>query len=176
MNLGNPIKVQTTRKKVMKIKVGDEEVLLDSKNLEFDETNINDFLKSSASVFNYYNEMWCKAQYIQSMVDDKLTAICAEKFKNLKQSNIKISDKSAEAMVDADEQVVKAKKLLRDAKYVSQLLQTYLKSLDRAHANVLNYGYNLRKEMDKIFPQTIKGQSSFDNDVDSKVAKLFENE
>lgn len=154
----------------MKIKVGDQEVTLDPKNLEVDESTMNDFLKTFASKYNYYNAMWAKAQYIQYIAEDRHEAIASERFQWYKE-NEGGSDKLVEAKVKMAEIVMKAKKTARDAKYVSQVLFTYLRSMDKAHENALNLGYNVRKEMDKLFPQHIKGNSY--EDVDAAVAKAI---
>lgn len=157
----------------MKVKVGDEEILLDPKNLMVDEVNMNDFLKNFASIYNYYNIRWAKAQYLQYLTEDKFEVICSEKF-NFYKENEGGSDKLSEHKVKMNEHVIKARRLTRDAKYVAQLLFTYLRALDKAHENALNLGYNIRKEVDKIFPNTIKGKSEDYRNADEEVAKLFE--
>lgn len=155
----------------MKVKVGDQEVTLESKHLEVAEHNLNDFLINFASIYNYYNMAWAKAQYILHLMEDRHEVSYSERFQFYKE-NEGGSDKLVDAKVKMHEQVVSAKKAGRDAKYAERLLYTYLRALDKANENALNLGYNIRKEMDKIYPQVVKG-TELQGDVDAQVAKLL---
>jgi len=153
----------------MKLKVGEEEVFLDPQNLEVDEVNMNDFLKKFPGIYNHYNTMWAKAQLIQRTVEDRYENILNDRYVFFKQ-NDGGSDKLAEAKAKIHEGVVQAKKTMQAAKYVTQQLHAYLRSLDKAHEDALNLGYNIRKEMDKLYPQTISASQ------DAKMAKLMQGE
>lgn len=153
----------------MKIKLDGVEVDLDTKNLEIDEVNLNDFLKDFAGTYNYFNQCWVKAQYLQHLSEDRYDTVFCERFQWYKE-NDGGSDKLVEAKVKMSDVVIKARKSSRDAKYISQLLFTYLRALDKAHENALNLGYNIRKEMDKLFPKSIKTN---DPEVDAQIAAMF---
>lgn len=159
----------------MKVKIGDEEVVLDEKNLEVDESNLNEFLKNFASIYNYFNNKWAKAQYLHYCAEDNLDVKYGERFQFYKE-NEGGSDKLVEAKVKSHPDVVAARSLARQSKYAMQLLYTYLRSLDKAQENALNLGYNIRKEMDKIFPQAIKGDSAVSTagaGVDKQLDAMF---
>lgn len=158
----------------MKIKLGEEEIDLDEDNLIVSESNMNEFLKKFAGIYNYYNNAWAKSQYLNHAAEDRYDALYNEKFTFYKE-NGGASDKLAEAKAKANEEVQAAKKSVRNSKYIMQLLFTYLRALDKAQENALNLGYNIRKEMDKIFPQAIKGMPANHSDADHEVSKLFSN-
>ena len=151
----------------MKLKVDEEEVFLDPTNLEVDEVNLNDFLKEFSGTYNYYNTMWAKAQLIQRTFEDRYENTLNDRYVFFKM-NDGGSDKLAEAKAKIHDSVVQAKKTMQTAKYVTQQLNGYLRSLDKAHEDALNLGYNLRKEMDKLYPNSI-GASA-----DKGMAKLME--
>ena len=159
----------------MKVKVGDAEVILDPKHLEVSEAGLNDFLINFASTYAYYNSCWAKAQFIQHLTEDKYDQVASEKFQYYKE-NDGGSDKLCEAKTAVSEKVIAARRAAREAKYICQLLFTYLRSMDKAHENVLNLGYNIRKEIDKIYPQTIYHKGYDDDlpmDVDKQVEKMI---
>ena len=157
----------------MKVKVGDQEVVLDPKYLEVSEVNLNDFLKTFAGIYSYYGAMCNKAQFIQHLTEDRYDQVSSERFQWYKE-NEGGSDKLVEAKVAVHESVIKAQRASREAKYIAQLLFAYVRSLDKAHENALNLGYNVRKEIDKIFPQTIKQESDIPADVEAQIGKIFE--
>lgn len=156
----------------MKVKVGEHEVTLDSNFLEVTEEGLNDFLKKFAGIYNYYYMMWCKAQHIYQLAEDKYDVMITDRYQWFKEHEGG-SDKLAEAKARVNESVIQARKVARDAKYVAQLLNSFLRAMDKAHENALNLGYNLRKEMDKLFPQEVKGISR-NAEVDAEVAKFFQ--
>ena len=156
----------------MKVKIGDEEVVLEEKHLLVDEVSLNEFLKKFASTYNYYNTMWAKAQYLYYCTEDSADVKYGERFQFYKE-NEGGSDKLVEAKVKSHPDVINARAKTRQAKYAMQLLYTYLRAMDKAHENALNLGYNIRKEMDKLFPQSIKSTSTVDADVDKQLDEMF---
>ena len=157
----------------MKIKLGEEEIDLDESNLEISEVKMNDFLKNFAAKYNYYNHAWAKSQYLNHLAEDRYEAMYYEKFQFYKENGA--SDKLAEAKSKANEDVQATRKVVRNSKYIMQLLFTYLRALDKAQENALNLGYNIRKEMDKLFPQSIKGLPSNTHDADQGYLRFLPN-
>ena len=153
----------------MKVKIGEDEVVLEPKHLEVSEVGLNDFLKTFAGIYSYYNTVWAKAQYINYCAEDNADLKYSERFQFYKENEAG-SDKLVDAKAKMHPDVIQAKQQARNSKYAMQLLYMYLKALDKAHDNALNLGYNVRKEMDKLFPQSIAG---LDHDVVEKVAKLI---
>ena len=160
---------------MIKVKIGDDEVVLEEKHLLVDEVNLNEFLKKFASIYNYYNTMWANAQYLYYCADDNLDVKYGERFQFYKE-NEGGSDKLVEAKVKSHPDVINARALSRQAKYAMQLLFTYLRAMDKAHENALNLGYNIRKEMDKLFPQSIKGTDTIGPDVEKQLDEMFNKE
>jgi len=137
------------------IKVLGEDVMLDSDLLEINEVNLNDFFSTFASKYSYYNQKWAEAQYVCHKAEDLHEIAYAKTFKQYKDDGG--SDKYAEAKAKAHPEVIDAKSKVRAAKMNTQMLWVYIRSLDKAHENALNLGYNIRKEIEKLFPQEIKG-------------------
>ncbi len=156
----------------MKIKIGDIEVVLEEKHLLVDEVNLNEFLKRFSSIYNYYSTMWAKSQYLHNLAEDNFDVKYGERFQFYKE-NEGGSDKLVEAKVKSHPDVIQARAISRQAKYAMQLLHTYLRALDKANTNALNLGYNIRKEMDKIFPQSIKSVEGVGLDVEKQLDEMF---
>lgn len=133
------------------IQLGKEEVNLDPKHLEFSEATINQFLSQFAARYNYYCEKYADAQYIHTKYEDLYDAIYGRKFKDFKE-NSGGSDKLTEAAAVSDVDVVEAAERVASARHAKELLWGYLRSMDRAHEDAMQTCYNIRKEMDKIFP------------------------
>lgn len=144
-----------------KFTMNNEEIILDDTNLQFSEANLNDFLVRLPALYAYYSQKWAEAQHEHFCAEDQYESLYSAKFEIYKSD--KASDKLAEARTMSDKDVMEAKNIARKAKFNMQSVYGYLKSLDKAHENALNLGYNLRKEMDKIHPG-IKSASVRDYD------------
>lgn len=153
-----------------KVTVNGEEVVLDPANLRFDEVTLNDFIKKFSANYAYYNQKWAEAQHAHYCAEDEYDTIYAQKVVHYKTE--KASDKLADARAKSDEEVVEALKAVRLAKLQMQELYGYLRSLDKAHDDALNLGYNIRKEMDKIHPG-IREPSNI-RDYDAELDKLLQ--
>jgi len=157
---------------MIKVKIGDTEVVLEEKHLVVDEVSLNEFLKKFASTYNYYNTMWAKAQYLNHCAEDSFDVKYGERFQFYKE-NEGGSDKLVEAKVKSHPDVINARAKARQAKYAMQLLNSYLRAMDKAHEDALNLGYNIRKEIDKIFPQSIKSVDAVGEDVEKQLDEMF---
>ena len=155
----------------MKLKIGESEVDLDPKHLEVNEENLNEHLKTFAGTYSYYNAMLSKAQFIQFLTEDKYEQTYSERFQYYK-DNEAGSDKRAEAKTTINDNVIKAKRAVREAKYISQLTLGYVRALEKAHENALNLGYNIRKEIGSIYPQVIR-ESGIPADIEKQAEQLF---
>lgn len=154
----------------MLIKLSDgEEIDLSSENLLIDESNLNAFLKKSAASYNYFTSRLAKAQMLHSIAEDKYDIAYSTEFQRIKESEGG-NDKLVEAKSSIAAEVSEARSYLREAKYNLDLITKYVRSLDKVHDNALNLGYNIRKEMDKIFPQEVKG---LDPNIDDQIANIF---
>lgn len=142
-----------------KIKLADKEIELNPEFLKFDEHTINAFLQNFAGNYNSYYEFHTDAQYVHSKYEDRYDAIYAEKFKEYREDSS--SDKMAEMKTKADADVQEALDKVRLAKRNVNLIWGYLRSMDRSHEDAMQFCYNLRKEMDKLFPNFVKKDQLF---------------
>ena len=138
----------------MKINVGNEEVELDSEILNFNEASLNEFLTKDAGYYSYFHSKMIDAQYILTQHENALEATYSAKFREYKENGA--TDKMSEAMAKSDQDVVVIKEKVRNAKRCKDYLWGFLKSLDKAHENALNLGYNVRKEMNVFQNQHVK--------------------
>ncbi|MGF2053134.1 hypothetical protein, partial [Enterococcus casseliflavus] len=84
------------------------------------------------------------AQYIASRYEDAYDNLYYKKFCEFKETGMAVA--TAEATAKCDPDVVEAQEKARISKRVKDQLWGFLKSMDKAHENVLNLAYNVRKE------------------------------
>lgn len=136
------------------VKLADKEINLNPELLKFDEHNINQFLQNFAANYNQYYEHHSDSQYVHSKYEDRYDAVYAEKFKEYREESS--SDKMADMRTKADKDVQDALENVRLAKRNVNLIWGYLRSMDRSHEDAMQFCYNLRKELDKLFPNYVK--------------------
>lgn len=137
----------------MKVKVGAEEVDLDPSVMAFTENTINDYLIKDAANYSYFHARMVDAQYLAAKYEDAHDTLYSVKFREYKEQGA--TDKLAEAMAKSDKEVVEAKEKARITKRAKDHLWGWLKSLDKAHENVLNLAYNVRKELKVLEHSTV---------------------
>jgi len=138
----------------MKVTIGKDEVELDPKVMDFSEATLNEFLMKDAGTYSFYHQKWVDAQYLATKYEDYHEALYAKKFQECKENGA--TDKMAEAQAKACPEVVEAKEKSRITKRTKDHLWGFLKSLDKAHENALNLGYNVRKELQVLHHQNVK--------------------
>ena len=119
---------------VRTIVVCGEDVILDPKRLQFNETNLGTFMEELSLWYDYYSSK-------SALAESEYETNKAKKFLEGKEAGL--SDKAAESFATADPDV----KSTREA---SKQLKDYLRSLDKAADLAMNRGHMLRKEMDKL--------------------------
>jgi len=130
------------------IKIGGEEVTLDSSILLFDESNINSFMEKLSLWYDYFSSKLAEAEYIQAMKEHEYEVLYSDAYEKFKDQGC--TDKLAEANAKKYEPVVSAKKDVIVSKYKVTLLKQHIKAWDKAHENAQSRGHMLRKEMDKL--------------------------
>ncbi len=137
----------------MKVKVGNEEIELDPSVMAFTEHTINDFLVKDAGNYCYYHQKMVDAQYIASKYEDAYDNLYYKKFCEFKETGMAVA--TAEATAKCDKEVMEAQEKARITKRAKDHLYGFLKSLDKAHENVLNLAYNVRKELKVLEHSTV---------------------
>lgn len=133
----------------IEVQLGQELIVLDPVNMEFNDSTIGQYLCNEYKFYNYFGQKLADAEAIWQMSECAYTVKYAEKFAFYKESE-KCSDKLAEAKTDSDPDVVDAQKLVVAAKHKVRQLQQHLRAWDKNHDNAQNFGHTLRKEMDKL--------------------------
>ncbi len=156
------------------------EVVIEPKNLEFNEASLSRYLEQEAGWYDYFGTKLADAEYILARLTDLHDVKYSCWFKIEKSEN-KASDALAEARANSVAEVVELAKAITDAKHNVKLIQQHLRSWDRNHENVQNRGNTLRKEMDRLSP-TIYGSvdrattSNRDAEVEEMFAKKYRGE
>ena len=145
------------------IKVGKEEINLNEDHLKFSAETMNDFLTNYAAIYRYYQNKHDDATYISQKLNDQYTKLYNAKFKQFKADN-GYSDKMAEACAKSDDEVCDFLNKVRVAEYAKDELKGFLKSMDYAHNSAKEMCYNIRKELEKIYPKTVSRSDSYDSD------------
>ncbi|MFZ8477609.1 hypothetical protein ACO1MN_15220, partial [Staphylococcus aureus] len=84
----------------------------------------------------YYHQKMVDAQYIASRYEDAYDNLYYKKFCEFKETGMAVA--TAEATAKCDPDVVEAQEKARISKRVKDQLWGFLKSMDKAHENVLN--------------------------------------
>jgi hypothetical protein len=150
------------------IKIGEEEIHLDPKNLVFNEANLGEFLASAGVWYDYFGQKLCDAEALFQNYTLKYDALYAEKFAMYKDSGC--SDKLADAKTVASHDVYEAYDKVIAAKHKVRLVYQHLKAWDMAHQNALNRSYTLRAEMGKIH-SGFKIDKSMEEKIDEIIGK-----
>lgn len=153
-----------------KITVGDKEVTLDSSILEFGETNLNEFLTKVGGWHAYYAEVLADATFVLGLYEQKYEETYGKRFRELKGNGSSVSIPLAEAATKSDADVIEASQKMLAARLNKDLVNGFLRSIDKAFQAAMNYGYNKRKEMDKL-NHDILGPST--DNPDQRVADLL---
>ncbi len=150
-----------------KVNVGGTDIDLNPNQLTFDDVTLNQFFQESAGWYNYYGQKMADAESYLQWYETQYDEIYADRFRGYKEDGG--SDKLAEARAKCDVKVVDAKKKVIAGKRAVKKLQLFLRALDKAHDNALNFGYMLRKEMDKLQARVM---SKVDAELERKVDEV----
>lgn len=154
------------------VMVGSDEVVMDHLILEFGDTNLGEFLQKIGVHHAYFAEKHADAVWILGLYEQKYDEIYSKRFRELKGTGKTVSNELAQAAAKSDPEVIEANTKVLAARLNKDLLGGFLKSIDKAFQAAMNYGYNKRKEMDKL-QHDIIGNASFDPD-DRMAAALSE--
>jgi len=156
------------------LKIGDMEVVLDPDNLKFNETTLNEYIQKESAYYDNFGASLAKAERVLQLMELKCDTLYQEKFSGYKESGAG-SDRLCEAKSKSDEEYIKAKGGVINAKYKVKRLQLHLRAWDKNHDNAQSLGHMLRKEMDKL-NSDIRSQSGggggggdFDFGLDQKL-------
>lgn len=145
------------------IKVGNQEVMLDSGDLKFTDATLNVFLEKIGGRIDYIGQNLANAQRICNMVEQKYDFSFITAFKVLKEEGK--SDKTSELLAKADPEVQRLKMILIEAKYNKDLIYNHLQALNSSREDAHNRGHMLRKEMDKLNNSFLKPNDLIDDIV-----------
>lgn len=133
---------------IVKVKVNGKEVTLDSKNMEFSDNTLNEYMEKEYGWIDYFGKQLEYAQKERLDAEIDAEAIFSEKYIEAKDNGG--TEQYAKAKANADADVIAAKKKVVELNEIVGQIKAHLKAWDRNHDNAQNRGYTLRKEMDKL--------------------------
>ena len=124
-----------------------DRVVLNPKHLKFDDATLNNYLMEASGWYNYYGQKLADAESFLQLFESRYDSEYSRKFVFFKESGG--TEKTAEAKAKSDPDVEKAKQACIVAKRTVGKLKQFLRAMDKSHESAINFGYMLRKEMDK---------------------------
>lgn len=142
----------------MKVRVTDmvgtvHEVDIDFRLFDFTEEELNENLQRGAGVYSWYKARWFDAQHAYKVKDTEADAAEAAAMVRYREAGDAIELAKQRAKSDLD--VVRARIEAHEAQRQMGYIESMLRGLDKKHEDVLNLGYNVRKEMDLTRSQHI---------------------
>lgn len=152
------------------VKVNDEEFVLDTDRLTFNEASLSKYLQEEAAWYNHVAQKLADAEQELQEIELEYDIKYSEKFRGFKE--LGGSDKLAESNSKADVEVEALKQFEIKAKNTVKSLQWYLKALDKSHDNAQSFGHMLRKEMDKLMMDIKRtGDVSMESQIDDIIGR-----
>ena len=133
---------------MVKIKHDDIEVELDDAALQFNETNLNEYLMKEASLYAHLVQKQAELEHLLERTDNEYEALYSAKFVVWKEEGG--SDQLIHAKCKADTELLGLKNKMADIKKDATAVKLHLKAWDMCHENDQSFGHNLRKEMYKL--------------------------
>ena len=133
---------------IEKIRLGDQEWTIDSRDLNFTDATLNTFFEKVGSIIDYVGAGHALAMKLHAISELEYKKKYIEKFKDQKDQGK--SDKTAELSAEGDQESVDLKMQAIEAKYCKDRLYAHLSALNAAREDGHNRGHFLRKEMDKL--------------------------
>ena len=156
--------------------VGMKEVIMDPSILDFGETNLNEFLQKIGGYHAYFAEVHADSMHVLGIYEQEYDALYGRRFRELKGGGNNISIPLAEAATKSDPDVLGAGSKVLAARLNKDLLSGFSKSIDKAFQAAMNFGYNKRKEMDKLNNEIYYPNKVSENDPDEMVANILKQE
>lgn len=151
------------------IDIDGKKVVLDVSLMSFNEHNLSEYIEKEAAWFDYFGAMLADAEFSLHHKQTKYDAIFSEKYAEAKDSGM--TEKRAEAAALVNDDVIKAKTILVEAKHNVKQLQQHLLAWKISHENSQSRGHTLRKEMD-ILNRDIRGPR--DTDLENRIDDLVQ--
>lgn len=129
----------------MKVRVGIEEIDLNTDLLKVTEASLNEILSNFAATYAYYGARHNEANYVLSTLEDQYDQAFARKVKELKETGA--TDKLSESSAKTDTDVIEMKENVRKARRTKDHLLTFLRALEKQHESSISMATNLRQEM-----------------------------
>jgi hypothetical protein len=122
---------------------------LDSKDMEFNETNLNEYIQKEGPLVNRKGQELADLEFLLTAAEDRYDALYTAKFSTIKDGTGG-SDKLVDAKVRSDPEMVKIKEEITALKRDVTKMKQHLKAWDKNHENAMSFGHNLRREMEKL--------------------------
>jgi chromosome segregation ATPase len=157
------------------ITVYGQEVVLDSKKLEFSEGTLSEYLETEGGWIDYFGAKLAEAerQYAEMEMEvereeDEYERAYSKVFAAIKDTeggSDKLTEGKAKIepmVVDARKKVLALKVKAIEMKYIVRMLQQHLRAWDKNHENAQNRGNTLRKELERLYKDKVTYEDKMD--------------
>jgi chromosome segregation ATPase len=164
-----------------RVRVYDQDVILDTSKLYFSENTLSEYLEKEGGYIDYIGAKLADAEKQLAEVELKIDKEEAEYDRKYAQAFTYLksteggSDKLTEgkAKLDTDvaakeKEILEMKQELIEAKHGVRLLQQHLKAWQINHENAQNRGNTLRREMDRLNKDVIYSVDGIIKEVDAR--------
>jgi hypothetical protein len=118
---------------MVKIKHGDIEVELDSTPMQFNETNLNEYLMKEAAFYSHIGHKLAELEHLHERTENEYDALYSSRFVIWKEEGG--SDQLIHAKCKADPELLALRNKMADIKKDVTTVKQYLKSWDKCHEN-----------------------------------------
>jgi len=133
---------------LVKVIVQGREIVLDPKNMKYNENSLGDYMNKEYGWVDYLGKQLEYAQKEVLFADIEIDRLIGLRFMEAKDKGQ--SDNYSKSFANSSDDVVAARKHLAERKEVVGHIKAHLKAFDKNHDNAQNRGHTLRKELDKL--------------------------
>jgi len=133
---------------IVKVTVQGREIVLDPKNMRYNENSLGDYMGKEYGWVDYLGKQLEYAQKEVLLADIEIDRLYGIRYMEAKDKGE--SEGYSKAYANSRDDVVDARKYLAERKEVVGHIKAHLKAFDKNHENAQNRGHTLRKELDKL--------------------------
>lgn len=133
---------------IVKVVVLGREIVLDPKNMKYNENSLGDYMSKEYGWVDYLGKQLEYAQKEVLLADIEVDRLLGLRYMEAKDNGS--SEGYSKAFSTSSNDVVNARKHLAERKEAVGHIKAHLKAFDKNHENAQNRGHTLRKELDKL--------------------------
>lgn len=133
---------------IVKVTVQGREIVLDPKNMKYNENSLGDYMSKEYGWVDYLGKQLEYAQKEVLLAEIEIDRLVGLRYMEAKDTGQ--SEGYSKAFANSSDDVVAARRHFAERKEVVGHIKAHLKAFDKNHDNAQNRGHTLRKELDKL--------------------------